>query len=356
MIELFIRGNQIATYASLSSSGNSNGMRVLLSGVEPLGGSEDVIRVVIRQVNPGQSAFQNGQFVDLYSWPDGAPITQGLSPQHDQFQGRASSGTHQVFTNGRYVIHLAGIEGGTLQFGPGSDPPRSENLSFSNLLQDPPPPPCFVAGTPILTPKGWRDVRALRPGDLVQTLDNGAQPILWRHERTVPGSGAFAPIRLAPGLMGNDAALLLSPQHRLLLSCPLAEMLFGRHQVLVQAQHMLAHPGADRHPLAEVTYVHLLFERHEIVNARGAPVESLHLGPYAVDQLLAPSLTELVDLLPDLEGPGASWHRTVRHCLKRYEVRALLEGVKGEGWPGFASLRDGPPAARPPAFAKGAVI
>ncbi|MBL4556858.1 MAG: Hint domain-containing protein [Rhodobacteraceae bacterium] len=40
-------------------------------------------------------------------------------------------------------------------------------------------PVCFVAGTLIATPAGAVPVEGLRPGDLVETWDQGAQPVRW---------------------------------------------------------------------------------------------------------------------------------------------------------------------------------
>ncbi len=338
MIELFLYANQIATYTSLSSSGNGNGVRVSLTGVQALGGADEVIRVVVRQVNPGQSAFQNGQFVDIYLWPSNTPVAQNLNPQHDQFQGRASSGEHQIFTNQRFVINLDGFSGDSIQFGPGSTPPRNESLTFAALMEDPPPPPCLVAGTPILTPDGWRNVHDLQVGDLVETLDHGAQPILWRQHRTVSGRGPFAPVRLRAGLAGNRADLLLSPQHRVLLSHPRAEMMFSGPDVLIQSQHLLAVPEVSREKADEVTYVHLLFARHEILCADGAAVESLHLGPYTVNRLLGPQREEVQALISADHGDEAIWHQTARRCLKAYEARAFLGSQSETTWPGFRQL------------------
>ncbi len=338
MIELFLYGNQIATYATLSSSGNSNGVQVALGGIETLGGANDVIRVVVRQVNSGQTAFQNGQMVDFYEWPSNTPIAQNLNPQHDQFQGRASSGSHQIFTNQRFVINLDGFSGDTIQFGPGASPPRNETLTFDALLQDPPPPPCFVAGTPILTPDGWQDVRSLVAGDLVETLDHGPQPILWRKERTVSGHGDFAPVCLKSGLVGNRSDLLLSPHHRVLLAGPRVEFLFFCPEVLVQAHHLLPLQAVERREQEEVTYVHLLFEDHEILCADGAPAESLLLGQYTVERLVAPNRHELETFLSDGRKSLARGQRAARRCLKKFEADMLIQGADCQDWPGFQRI------------------
>ena len=81
--------------------------------------------------------------------------------------------------------------------------------------------PCFTPGTQILTATGLRPVEALRPGELIQTRDNGLQPLVWVGLRRLrPAELALAPhlrpVRIAPGTLGNDAALIVSPQHGVL--------------------------------------------------------------------------------------------------------------------------------------------
>ena len=77
--------------------------------------------------------------------------------------------------------------------------------------------PCFVAGTLIRTPSGDVPVESLTPGDLVMTHDDGAQPLRWIGRRSVPATGAFAPVRIRAGTFGPHGALMLSPQHRVLM-------------------------------------------------------------------------------------------------------------------------------------------
>jgi hypothetical protein len=52
----------------------------------------------------------------------------------------------------------------------------------------------------------------------------------------------------------------------------------------------------------EVEYFHILFDRHEIIFAEGAPTESLYTGPEALKSLPQESLDEIYTLFPALKG------------------------------------------------------
>ncbi|RMD90198.1 MAG: 2,3,4,5-tetrahydropyridine-2,6-carboxylate N-succinyltransferase, partial [Alphaproteobacteria bacterium] len=143
---------------------------------------------------------------------------------------------------------------------------------------------CFTAGTLIATPDGERPIETLNPGDLVLTLDDGPQPIRWIGTRTVPARGAFAPVRLAPGALGEEREIVVSPQHRMLVRGAWAELLFGVEEVLVRALDLVNGRTitriADGRPVA---YVHMMFDRHQIVLANGRPSESFLPGPMSRD-------------------------------------------------------------------------
>jgi len=49
-----------------------------------------------------------------------------------------------------------------------------------------------------------------------------------------------------------------------------------------------------------VTYIHLMFDAHQIVIANGAPSESFYPGPMALAALSDPVRDELRTLFPDL--------------------------------------------------------
>ena len=186
-----------------------------------------------------------------------------------------------------------------------------------------PNPPCFVAGTLIQTPTGPRPVEDLKAGDLVRTLDRGVQAITWTGARSIDGRGLFAPIRFEMGTLGNDRPLLVSPQHRILVSGWRAEILFGEAEVLVAARLLVNGRNITVHPMREVTYHHFLCAQHELVWSNGCVTESFFPGDVMMQQDQG-IYEELMALFPELAPGGRlAKARTARRVLKGYEAMAL---------------------------------
>lgn len=184
--------------------------------------------------------------------------------------------------------------------------------------------PCFVIGTMILTPAGEVPVETLRPGDLVETYDHGPQPVRWVGQRTLPGRGALAPIRFAPEALGSTRTLYVSPQHRMLLDDGRLELMFAEPDMLASACHLVNDDTVMVAPRPEVTYVHLLFDRHEIVYAEGIPTESFHPGVEGVRGFGPGTRDELLAVFPELEDISASYGPYARPVLRGHE--ALIAG------------------------------
>jgi hypothetical protein len=185
--------------------------------------------------------------------------------------------------------------------------------------------PCFVAGTRIRTPRGEVPVETLRPGDLVLTHDDGPQPLRWIGMRTVPAEGAMAPVHIRAGTFGRHGALRLSPQHRVLVRDGLADLLFGEAEVLVAAKDLVNGRSITQRPGGEVTYVHLLFDRHQVVWSEGLATESFLPGPQTAAVLDDPAAEELRRLFPDLDpGTGEGYGPSARRALKPHEAQVLF--------------------------------
>lgn len=189
-------------------------------------------------------------------------------------------------------------------------------------------PPCFVAGTRIAVPGGTALVEDLRIGDFVETLDHGAQRVRWFGQRTVAGQGAFAPIEIAAGTLGAHGTLRVSAQHCVLIADWRAELLFGETEVLCPA-HLLVDGGAVRRVACPtVTYVHLMFDQHEIVLAEGLASESFLLGDYLGHEQ-SPLRAEIMAVFPEMAGPHDPPMMAARKVLRRHEAEVLWQSGDG---------------------------
>ena len=147
--------------------------------------------------------------------------------------------------------------------------------------------PCFTAGTLIRTARGEVAVEELAIGDMVETRDRGLRPLRWIGQRTVAALGRFAPVVIEAGTFGHHRRLVVSPQHRVLLTHWMAELMFGEDEVLVAAKDLVNDCSVRILEGGEVTYVHLLFDAHEIIFAEGLATESFLPGPMVLNDLEA---------------------------------------------------------------------
>lgn len=173
---------------------------------------------------------------------------------------------------------------------------------------------CFAKGTEIRTPTGTSKVEDLQVDDSVMTAD-GPQRLRWVGRRHVTRSelnhnDKFRPIRITAGALGRglpQSDLLVSRQHRMLVSSPVAARMFGAENVLVSAIQLTALPGIHiDESVTDVTYFHLLFDAHQIVFANDAPSESLMTGPEALRALSDDARAEIAALFPQQDQAPAA--------------------------------------------------
>jgi hypothetical protein len=192
--------------------------------------------------------------------------------------------------------------------------------------------PCFTPGSLIVTERGEVPVEQLEEGDLVLTRDNGYQPVRWIGRRDLSGAELqahpnFAPVRIARGALGGELPLrdmMVSPQHRILFTGHRAEMLFGEHEVLVAATHLTGLSGVTRAMPQQVSYIHLMFDRHEIVRADGAWSESFQPGDMTLAGMDDAQRNELLALFPELAAGQYRPFLSARRSLRAHEARVLL--------------------------------
>ena len=185
-------------------------------------------------------------------------------------------------------------------------------------------PVCFTRGTLIDTPDGPRLIEELQAGDLVLTLDGGAQPLLLVSSKIFPATGLNAPVRIRKGALGNTRDLKVSQQHRMLVSGWRSELLFGEPEVLVAAKHLANGRNIAIENGGEVEYFHLLFEDHQIVWAEGARSESYHPGHFAEHEAVE-TRAEIERLFPGLCARVSEQLDTVRRVLKQHEGSLLAD-------------------------------
>lgn len=196
---------------------------------------------------------------------------------------------------------------------------------------------CFTPGTRIATPDGPRLIQTLQEGDLVLTKDDGPQPIIWAGSRRMSGARLYAmphlrPIRLRSGALGQDRPdpdLVVSPAHRILVKGPSALTLFGTSEVLIKAEDMLNDTTIlVDHSLREVTYVHILLERHNIVFANGIETESFHPSNTTLEMLEPTQRAGLLEVVPDVALNPQAYGDYARRNLSSSEAALLRHDAK----------------------------
>ena len=197
---------------------------------------------------------------------------------------------------------------------------------------------CFTPGTRLATPIGQRRIEDLRPGDRLLTKDNGAQEILWTGQRRMSGARLYAmphlrPIRFKSGAFGldrPDGDLLVSPQHRMMMSGQAARALFNADEVLVKAEDLLNDTTiCVDHSLREVTYVHVLLERHNIIWANALETESFHPSNCALDTIETGQRNLLLSLVPGIDANPARYGDYARRNLSSSEAAILRHDMVG---------------------------
>ncbi len=191
---------------------------------------------------------------------------------------------------------------------------------------------CFTPGTQIATSKGMIRVEDLRGDEKVITHDNAYQRLRWVGRQDLRREELALLPYLQPVLIRKDAIdtgvpnrdILVSPNHRILIRSNNAASVFGHKEVLVAAKDLTCIRGVDRIETHEVSYIHLLFERHELIMSDVLWTESLQLGPRAISGLDRQGQEQVRALFPNLAGyTERDTYTPVRRCLSTEEVRLI---------------------------------
>ena len=228
------------------------------------------------------------------------------------------------------VYDPTNAENGTVEFRDASGTVTG-TMTFSNIENV---IPCFTPGTVIATPKGERLVEELQVGDRIITRDNGIQEIRWLGSRGLTGQELqhaphLKPVLIRAGSLGNNLPerdMLVSPNHRILVNNDKTALYFEEREVLAAAKHLTGMAGVDVVEASSTTYIHFMFDHHEVVLSNGAWTESFQPGEQTLDGLGNSQRNEIFELFPELRTQeGIEAYQSARRSLKKHEARLLLK-------------------------------
>lgn len=192
--------------------------------------------------------------------------------------------------------------------------------------------PCFTPGTQIATDQGERPVEDIVPGMRIVTRDNGLQEVRWTGTKRfdwldLRGNPHLRPVLIRAGALGDhgpEQDMLVSPNHRILVTNDRTSLHFDEHEVLVAAKHLIDNRGISEVEALGVTYHHFLFEGHEAVLANGCWSESFQPGDFSLGAIGNAQRSEILELFPDLKSPeGIEAFADVRPTVTTWNVHRL---------------------------------
>ncbi len=240
--------------------------------------------------------------------------------------GETAGDTLNVFGPANIIYDGGNPENGTVTYLDGSV------VNFSNI-ENVTHVPCFTEHSMITTRRGLVPAGQLRIGDMVQTRDEGMQPIRWVGRREMTGAQLaqnpkLNPVLIRAGALGHglpERDLLVSPQHRMLVGSAKVQLWFAEDEVLVAARHLTCLDGVEQIAPDSVTYVHFMFDSHQVVMGEGTWSESFQPGDHVLRGMDDAQRNELAEIFPELRcNGGTEPYPAVRLTLKRHEVPLLF--------------------------------
>ena len=186
----------------------------------------------------------------------------------------------------------------------------------------------FARGTLITLGDGRQHpIEALRPGDMVLTRDRGRQAVRWVGRATLRAVGAFAPVVIGKGVLGNAGELVVSQHHRVFLYQRQRLPGLETSELLVQAKHLVDGDAVWQREGGFVDYFSLVFDNHEIIYAEGIPVESLMVNEATVTRLPPALAAEVQARFPGLRQVQHFGTEAGRQFLDQIGPDALRPGA-----------------------------
>lgn len=351
----YVDGGAGNDYIDVGYTGDPDGDRVdandaILPGTV---GNDDYIRAGAGNdtidAGLGEDTVEAGAGNDLIYHSGGTAIYDGGDDRDTFVVGNSGFGGNDTVNGGgggddydildltgtgpfRIVDQVPDAEGngtdGTVQF-LDADGNVTSSLTYTNIEEI---VPCFTPGALIATPRGEVPVESLKAGDKVITRDNGIQTIRWVGAKKLSWQDLslnphLKPILIRRGSLGNglpERDMMVSPNHRMLVSNDRTALYFDEHEVLVAAKHLVAGKGVHEVESMGTTYLHFMFDRHEVVLSNGAWTESFQPGDYTLKGMGNAQRNEIFELFPDLKtAEGRDSYSAARRTLKKFEARLL---------------------------------
>jgi hypothetical protein len=171
--------------------------------------------------------------------------------------------------------------------------------------------------TPLITPR--KTYRWVHSGDLpLEEVEVDAKPDL-----------------IAAGVLGRGLStqdLIVSPQHLILVGGGGQLDGWFETEAFAPAKSLTSLPGI-RHMKCKqnITWIHFVCDRHEVVTANGCLSEPLLFGPMVANGLTAAPRRTLTDIFGCAQSPDAALHGPPACvCLKVGEVRWHLQRCRQE--------------------------
>lgn len=193
---------------------------------------------------------------------------------------------------------------------------------------------CFTPGTKIATVKGEVPVERLVAGDRVVTRDNGVRVVRWTGQkkldwRTLASNQHLKPILLRQGCLGRDLPerdLMVSPNHRVLVSNDRTALQFDEPEVLVAAKHLICGLPVRSIDSIGTTYIHFLFDQHQVVLSDGIWTESFQPTDTSLKGFGNSQRAEIFEIFPSLQSAeGRAAFGAARKTLTKEEASQLID-------------------------------
>ena len=102
------------------------------------------------------------------------------------------------------------------------------------------------------------------------------------------------------------------------------QLYFDESEVLVAAKHLVNNGAIQTLETLRTTYIHFMFDRHEVVLSDGAWTESFQPGDQTLGAMGQAARDEIVALFPDLAtAEGVADYAAARRALKAHEAKLL---------------------------------